>query len=253
MVNAIFISVRNSSSRLPNKAILPMVGHPTIWYVIQAMKKSKLADKIILCTSTETDDDILCKIAESCGIEFFRGSLNDKLVRWMSACIEHDVDFFVNVDGDDLFFDVDLADSVIKQYQIEPCDFIDGNGLYNDVYGINSSALRQVVDIKDSEDTEYIRLYFTETGLFDVRRVKNISDKYLKTNIRMTLDYQEDFDFFEVVIKGVAPNDLTLDNILEYIYNNPETIDLNFHLDKLWKENQKKIKHFKIKDEQPTN
>jgi spore coat polysaccharide biosynthesis protein SpsF len=246
-MNCIFISVRNSSTRLPNKAILDLCGKPTIQHLIESMMNSRSADKIILCTSDRKEDDVLCNIASGCGIEYFRGSLDDKLVRWRDACKEYGIDFFVNVDGDDLFFDVDLADIVIDQYKNNPCDFIDGHGLYNDVYGIKATALNKVCEIKDSDSTEYIRLYFTETGIFQTRKIKDIPTKYIKGNIRMTLDYPEDFEFFKKVIEGVLPEPLTFDNILKFIYNYPETSCINFFLEEDWKINQEKIKHFKIK------
>mgnify|MGYP001491871988 FL=1 len=246
-MNCIFISVRNSSTRLPNKAILDLCGKPTIQHLIESMMNSRSADKIILCTSEREEDDILCDIASHCGVEYFRGSLDDKLIRWRDACKEYEVDFFVNVDGDDLFFDVDLADIVIDQYKNNPCDFIDGHGLYNDVYGIKATALNEVCEIKDSDSTEYIRLYFTETGIFQTRKIKDIPTKYIKGNIRMTLDYPEDFEFFKRVIEGVSLEPLTFDNILKFIYNYPETSCINFFLEEDWKINQEKIKHFKIK------
>jgi len=246
-MNCIFISVRNSSTRLPNKAILDLCGKPTIQYLIENMKKSNFADKIILCTSDKQEDDVLCDIASCCEIEYFRGSLDDKLVRWRDTSKQYGIDFFVNVDGDDLFFDVDLADLVIEQYEKEHCDFIDGHGLYNDVYGIKATALNTVCDIKDSDSTEYIRLYFTETGIFDTRKIKNIPSKYTKGNTRMTLDYPEDFEFFKRVIEGISPEPLIFDNVLKFIYNNPETSHINFFLDEIWKKNQEKIKHFKLK------
>ena len=247
MVNSILITVRTSSTRLPRKAILDINGKPTIQYLIENIKKSRLADKIILCTSEEPDDDILCQIATDCGIDYYRGSLKDKLVRWMETCKEYNIDFFVNVDGDDLFFDYNLADLVIKQYNEQPCDFIDGNGLYNDVYGVSLEALKKVCDIKDTDDTEYIRLYFTETNLFDVKKINNIPEKYIKRKVRMTLDYKEDFEFFKTVIEGVLPNELTLDNINNFLYNNPSIANINYFLDEEWKSNQEKIKNFKVK------
>ena len=247
MVNSILITVRTSSTRLPRKAILDINGKPTIQYLIENIKKSKLADKIILCTSEEPDDDILCQIATDCGIDYYRGSLKDKLVRWMKACEEYNIDFFVNVDGDDLFFDYNLADLVIEQYNERPCDFIDVNGLYNDVYGVSTKALKKVCDIKDTDDTEYIRLYFTETNLFDVKKINNIPEKYIKRKVRMTLDYKEDFQFFKTVIEGVLPNELTLDNINNFLYNNPSIANINYFLDEEWKSNQEKIKNFKVK------
>ena len=47
MVNCILITVRTSSTRLPKKAILDINGKPAIQYLIENIKKSKLADKII--------------------------------------------------------------------------------------------------------------------------------------------------------------------------------------------------------------
>ena len=75
MVNSILITVRTSSTRLPRKAILDINGKPTIQYLIENIKKSKLANKIILCTSEEPDDDILCQIATDCVIDYYIGSL----------------------------------------------------------------------------------------------------------------------------------------------------------------------------------
>ena len=80
MVNSIFITVRTSSTRLPKKAILKICDKPAIQYLIENIKKSKSADKIILCTSEESGDDVLCQIANDCGIDYYRGSLNDKLL-----------------------------------------------------------------------------------------------------------------------------------------------------------------------------
>ena len=63
----------------------------------------------------------------------------------------------------------------------------------------------------------------------------------------MTLDYKEDYDFFEKVIDGISPQELSFDNILNFLYNNPDTIHINYFLEETWKINQEKIKHFKIK------
>ena len=63
-MKAIFISVRTGSTRLPNKSILKINDKYTIEYVINSVKKSKYADKIILCTTELEEDNILCDIAK---------------------------------------------------------------------------------------------------------------------------------------------------------------------------------------------
>ena len=122
-------------------------------------------------------------------------------------------------------------------------------GIQFDIGGFGTlvPTLKKVCDIKDTDDTEYIRLYFTETNLFDVKKINNIPEKYIKRKVRMTLDYKEDFQFFKTVIEGVLPNELTLDNINNFLYNNPSIANINYFLDEEWKLNQEKIKNFKVK------
>ena len=50
MNRAIFITVRSGSTRLPNKSQKEILGSPTIEHLIKRVKRSKLADIIILCT-----------------------------------------------------------------------------------------------------------------------------------------------------------------------------------------------------------
>ena len=49
------------------------------------------------------------------------------------ASVEFDIDEIVTADGDDLFYDYRLSDMCFEQ--IEDNDLVDGQGLYNDVYG----------------------------------------------------------------------------------------------------------------------
>lgn len=243
MSNCIFISVRANSSRLPFKAMREIVDKPTIFYLIDSLKKSKHADRIILCTTEREEDTALCDIATENGISFFRGANEDKLVRWKSACEEYGVDFFVNVDGDDLLFDCGLADLIFEQNKNSNVDFIDGHGLYNDAYGISYNSLKKVCDIKATEKTEYIRPYFTETDLFDVQRIQDVPECYRKKNVRMTLDYEDDLVFFESVIKRLLQEGRTINfqEAYKLICDNPELANINFYLDEKWKKNQENI------------
>ena len=169
MYKAIFITVRTGSTRLPNKSILKIKNKHTIEYVIDSVKKSKYADKIILCTTKDSKDDILCKIAKDAGINYFRGSKLDKFKRWNKAAKKFNIDFFVTADGDDLFYDSKLADLVFKQYEKTNADFINGRGFYVDIYGIKNSALTSMrksisKDIKETEPYD-LELWFNTSQL----------------------------------------------------------------------------------------
>ena len=57
-MKAIFITVRTGSTRLPQKALLKIHDHSTIEHLIKRVKRSKLADIIVLCTTNLPEDSI---------------------------------------------------------------------------------------------------------------------------------------------------------------------------------------------------
>jgi spore coat polysaccharide biosynthesis protein SpsF len=247
-MNVIFLSVRTGSSRLPKKALYEIQGKTTIEYLIDRLKQSKYAEKIILCTTKLKDDDILCDIAEKNDIDYFRGSSEDKLSRWLGATKAYDVDFFVNVDGDDLFFDAGLADICFQQNNFEywdnnHLDFIDGQGNYNDVYAMSAYGLGMVCESKQSDETEFIKPFFYDIAKsINIEKLINVPDKYKKKKMRLTLDYKEDFEFFKNVIEHFLDNskEMEFEDIITYIEENPEVSAINWHREQDWKENQER-------------
>ena len=245
-MKAILITVRTDSSRLSNKALRKISEKTTIELLITNLKKSRLSDKIILCTTDRKIDDELCDIAERSGISFHRGSVEDKLVRWKTACEKNDVDFFVTADGDDLFCEPCLIDKAFEQYEKDKSiDFIKSDGIICGAftYGIKASALFKVCEIKDSSNTEMMWVYFTETGLFNVRQLENIDQKFYRDDIRMTLDYEEDLEFFKSVIEHfrvIGKDYPNLEEIVDLLNDQPEISKINIHKQDEWKKNQDK-------------
>ena len=66
-----FITVRTSSTRLPNKCLLPFGDETVISHVI----KRAIAYGIepIVCTSNDTSDDVIEQISIEQGVKVFRG------------------------------------------------------------------------------------------------------------------------------------------------------------------------------------
>ena len=239
-MKAILITVRTGSTRLPNKALLKINDKETIVHLIERVKKSKKADNIILCTTNLKEDNILCELASKSGIDYFRGSVKDKLERWNGACNKFDVDFFVTADGDDLFCEPELIDLAFDQYEKTHTDFIEGKGIPcgSFTYGIKAGALRKVCEIKDTDDTEMMWVYFTDTNLFNIQNLENIPDEYKRTDIRLTLDYEDDFNFFKNIFENLKL-DFNLKDVVNYIDSNPHVKEINYYLEEEWSSNQK--------------
>jgi spore coat polysaccharide biosynthesis protein SpsF len=245
MKKAIFITVRTSSTRLPKKCLLEINGKKNIEFLIERLKHSKKADGIIVCTTTNPADDILESIAKKMGVACFRGSEEDKIARWMGAAEKFGVELIVTADGDDLFCEPKLIDLAFEQFERTGCDFIEEKPGANVpiggfTYGIRVKALKKVCEIKGSNNTEMMYVYFTETGLFKVETLQNIPPELRKPEIRMTLDYGDDFKFFKNIIMHFAKKKyFDLFDILKYLDEHPEVIKINQYLNEQFHANQK--------------
>jgi len=246
---AIFLTVRTGSSRLPNKSLMRLGEETTTEFLIKRLKESKLADFIVLCTTSRKQDNVLCRFASENDIKYFQGSEDDKLERWRGACEKYDVDFFVTADGDDLLCEPELIDLAFKQYEDTGPDFIQCKDIICGAftYGIKTAALNKVCEIKDTDQTEMMWVYFTDTGLFNVKELENVPDAYKRADIRMTLDYWEDFNFFDTIIQHLGKENLQLQNIVSLLDREPEIKEINFHRQADFLKNQKEKTTLKIR------
>ena len=79
----IILQARMNSERLPGKVMKEIAGIPMIGILLNRLKKTDLP--IILATSTNKENDILVRYAESFGVTIFRGSENNVLERFYIA------------------------------------------------------------------------------------------------------------------------------------------------------------------------
>ena len=236
-MKAIFITVRTDSTRLPQKCIREINGKYVIEYVIDRAKMTGYP--VILCTTELENDDILCDLAIENGILFYRGSVEDKLERWRGAAELYDVEFFVTFDGDDLLCDPELAELAFEQYEESKADFIEGVnvpcGAFT--YGIKVEALDKVCQIKGTTDTEMMMPYFLDTGIFHTEPLLGVPKVLQRPEIRLTLDYEDDLKFFQTIFDNLTSP--TLREVIEFLDENPEVMDINRHCHKMYLANQK--------------
>ena len=81
MKTAAFIIARLSSSRLPEKNLMPILGKPMIEHLIHRVRKSKLIDEVCIVTSNLRSDDKLEEFAKVNNIPCYRGSLDNIMER----------------------------------------------------------------------------------------------------------------------------------------------------------------------------
>ena len=255
MKKGIFITIRKDSSRLPNKAVREILGHPVMELIIKRAKLAKNFDAAIICTTTRPIDDEIEEIAKRNGALVYRGSLHDKLERWNGAAKAFGIDYIVTFDGDDLFCEPKLLDMGAEQIETRGLDFIEApQGLICGAftYAFTAKALDKVCEIKASEDTEMMWTYFKDSGLFNTGVLENVPAIYFSDEIRSTLDYPEDFEFYTNIFEHFQceENDVDLADIVKYLREHPEIAKINIGRQQEFLANQQAKMHLVLKEKE---
>lgn len=225
------ITGRLKSTRLPKKLLLEIKDKPIISHMIERLKQINSVNDIIICTSTDEQDKPLINIAEKNGIHCYLGEPDDVLVRLLGAAEKYNLDYILNITADCPFVDPVYADKIVEKFYKTDADLIRQFDLPHGVfsYGIKVDALRKVIELKSSKDTEVWGRYFSDTGLFKILDLDVENDFHRRPGLRMTLDYPEDYDFFEKVFNALYVDGevFTLDQILLFLDNNPHIVEIN--------------------------
>ena len=227
------ITARLKSTRLPEKLLREVEGHPIFTHMLDRLKLANRIDEIIICTSTNPQDDRLEELAQAQGVSCFRGDEDDVLKRLYNASVSFDLDYILNITADCPFVDPIYVDKIVEAFETTNADLIRTFSLPHGAfsYGINPVALSQILEIKADNNTEVWGRYFTDTDLFKIYDLPINNPLHCQPGLRMTLDYPEDLEFFKAVFAALyKPGQVfSLDEILLFLRDHPEVVAINSH------------------------
>ena len=234
-----FITVRTSSSRLPQKCLLPFGDMNIIEHIIRRAKIYNIDP--ILCTSTDSSDDILEEIANNEKIKFYRGSLINKLKRWYDCCDKFSIDVFHTIDADDPFFDGKLMQNSIDLLIEKRLDVVcptesSSSGDASVGYSLTKNIIGKALDLIDDDDKD------TEMMWHYLDNVRNINKAIMTNNnnpyeVRLTLDYEEDYWLLQTV-RRIIGNFAEREKVDKLFKNNPDLFKINRFRNEEWKKSQ---------------
>ena len=234
-----FITVRTSSTRLPKKCLLPF-GESTVLNHI--VRRAVLYDiDPIVCTSTSKEDDVIEEIANKEGVKCYRGSLDNKLQRWLDCAIHYDVDMFHTIDADDPFFDGDEMKSSMRMLQEEKLDMVEPTetssaGSASVGYSLTTDIVKKTCNGLDKDtDTEMMWYYIEKVPDLKTKRLPVTRENI--TKMRLTLDYEEDYWLIESVRK-ILGNLASRDEVDQLFLSNPDMYKINWFRNDEWKSRQ---------------
>jgi len=239
------ITARLKSKRLKKKLLLPIKNIPIIVHMINRIKFSNEISRIILCTSTNVQDDPLEVISKKENILCFRGSENDVLQRLLDAANKYEIDSFANMTADSPLIDPQLIDKTVKYYKrIGGIDLLlPTEGSLCGCKIVNVSSLKSICNKKTSNNTEVWNNYFIKHG-FNVETYK-INKNLLLKSFKTSLDYIEDYKMISEIFNELYdanPNFSSMD-IINLIKIKPhiKSINSSTFLIKRWKNHVNRV------------
>lgn len=199
------IQARMGSTRLPGKVMKHLCGRPMIYWVIKGVCEAKLVDKVVVATSTNSENDVLTEYVESLDVDVFRGSENNVLDRYVQCARKYGADNVMRITGDCPLINPIIIDLVIEEHELCNTDYASNvfptrtypKGLdveamtYETLYYLWSQSL---TDYEEEHVTAYIHHHPKEFRIGNVKFQNDLS------HFQWSVDTQEDLDRIEEIL-----------------------------------------------------
>ncbi|MBI1888689.1 MAG: glycosyltransferase family protein [Candidatus Spechtbacteria bacterium] len=235
----IIIQARMGSGRLPGKILKDLCGFPMLYHVIERCRKSKLAERVILATTVEAQDNSTADFCSNHGIDYMRGSENDVLSRYYETARKFHSSVIVRVTADCPLIDPLIIDSCIQKFKEEKdVDYLSNvsvrtfpRGLDVEVFSFNALQ-RAYKEAKELYEREHVTPYIWENKKreFKIGESVRASSEYAR-NYRLTVDYPEDFELMKKIYEALYKEGTIIDAREAFVFLNhhPEIARINAH------------------------
>ncbi len=259
------VQARMSSTRLPGKIMMPILGKPLLLRMIERLQNAKLIGQLVIATSTNTDDNEIENFCNQNKLVCFRGHLTDLLDRHYQVGKLYSADAIVKIPSDCPLIDPQIIDKVLQFYidneefdyvsNLHPATYPDGNDV--EVMSIQSLEFAWKDATKQLEREHTTPFIWENKDSFNIGNVEWETGLDLSTSLRFTIDYMEDYNFINRVYQELYPDNpkFGLNQILHLLERKPEIADINFkytgtywydnHLDELTNIDEYKNKKLK--------
>jgi len=184
---------------------------------------------LFICVRYNSKDKILKHYAKKYNIDFFKGHKDDKLKRYYNTAIKFNLDGMIIIDADDPLFFTDLIIKQIELFKKKKYDFI-----YFDTKHVGIScnfnktkALKNIIMNKKKRNTEVWGHYFLDNKKIIKRKIK-FNIKSINKPIRLTLDYEEDYNLIKKIINKLKnKTDFNDDQLINLLKLNKKLLNIN--------------------------
>jgi spore coat polysaccharide biosynthesis protein SpsF len=233
-----FVEARMGSTALPGKALLPILGRPLVWHVIDRVRQAEqIAEVVVVTTDSPRDLPIRCYCRRQ-GIEVFAGSERDATGRLFRGAIHYRANPIVRVDAEAAFVDPTLIDRLLGFYSDGEFDYakiaagtgsivLEG-GRYPAGMGAQAIGLhaleRTWAEATDPADRGAVTAFVERAvGRF---RVGTLRAEQNLSHLRLTIENEGDLELARQVYGGLntSRSAFTLPELLAFLDSRPELL-----------------------------
>lgn len=223
------------SSRLPGKVSLAIgENHTVLGLCISRALRSKLADSVVVLTTTDLVDDQVVLEAQKYGVKSFRGSEKDVLSRYFEAAETFEADVIIRITSDCPFIDPQLIDEAItkvldenSEYYCNQEPFVFPDGMDVDVFTKNVLT-RAHAEATTQYDREHVTPYIKRIA----KKASPLVGEKNFSHIRLTVDEPEDLLLTRKIYSLASnPESIPLAEILKLMDNNTMLKNINSHIE----------------------
>ena len=231
------VEARMTSSRLPGKHLLPVLGQPIIGHLIRRLQSISSVDEVIVAMTVRPEDDALESYVNSVGATVFRGDEEDVMGRVLDASIASNIDLICEVTGDCPIIDVSLVAQAIDTYA-------SNNALYvnNGKLGLPDGMGCQVFSTRtleksaamthDALDREHVTLHIKRNPtLFPAIYIAPLRANFWP-ELAVTLDEVQDYKLIKSIIESFGEQNpyFSCMDVINLLRKHPNWIEINRHV-----------------------
>ena len=228
------IQARMSSSRLRGKVMLPLAGQPVIHHVVSRIQRSRKISQVVVATTFDERDNIIDEWCFVNKVQCYRGNMNDLLDRYYQCAKLFSADAILRITADCPLIDCETVDEVIEgffsdDYALYSLQGEFPDGLDCEVFSFNALE-RAWREAKLPSEREHVGPYIKNNpNVFKVGGLRKFTGM---SNIRLTLDEPEDYEFLTRLFSELSDKQkpISLQDVVALLAARPDLQLLNSHI-----------------------
>lgn len=234
------ITARLASTRLPEKALIPIKGKTFLEHLVDRVSLSKTLDKIIITTSDNPLDKKIIGLAQNKGWYIFVGDEDNVLKRLIDVGEKNDASELVRITADNIFTDPDNIDRMVRSHIKNNADYTITSqlplGITAEVISLSALKYLQKIAGNDPDVREHITPFIrNHPDLFKINIIQ-APNKLQYPQYRLTCDHPEDLKVIIAIFNSLYPAAVKekrifrLQKIINFLNTHPEITNINSHI-----------------------